>query len=182
MKCKTCENELHYGDRFCNACGEKVELGLYEEDYSKTIWGKLDKINDKWETFTLKKIVDNWITKVIVLLLVLGWGCFDAYTDYTNIKFLESEVYTVQYNKEADEYYIRTNEDSVDLSLYIPKHATKITINEYNGEDMVDSRDMLPEEYKSEAITVKKNEFDYITISSVKGDKVTDVVKFSVTE
>lgn len=182
MKCKTCESDLHYGDKYCNVCGEKVESGAFEEDYSKTIWGKLDRINDKWEKFTLKKIIDHWITKVIILLLVIGWGVFDAYTDFTNIKFLESDVYTIEYNKTVDEYYIRTNEETVNLNLYIPKHAEKITITEYNGEEAISSRDMLPEEYKAEAITVEKNEFDYLTISSVKNGKVTDTVKFSVTE
>ena len=172
MKCKTCESDLHYGDKFCNICGNKVESGAYDEDYAKTIWGKFDKISDWWEKFTLKKFLDNWITKIVILLLVLGWGFFDAYTDLTNIKFLDSEVYAIEYNKKADEYYIRTNDDSVDLNLYIPRYSDKITITEYEGEESVGTRDMLPEEYKEKAITVKKNEFDYITISSVKGEKI----------
>lgn len=32
---------------------------------------------------------------------------------------------------------------------------------------------MLPEEYQNEAVKVKKGEFDYVTVSSVKGAKAT---------
>ena len=180
MKCKKCESSLHYGDKFCNVCGEIVEKGAYEEEYGKTIWGKFDKFEDKYETMTLKKVVDHWITKVLILVLVLGWGFVDAYTDLTNIKFLSSDNYKIEYNKDIDEYYIRTSEDEVDLNLYIPRHSEKITITEYNGEEVVNTRDMLPEEYKDTPVTVKNNKQNYITISSVKNEKITDTVKFYV--
>ncbi len=181
MKCVKCESELHYGDKFCNTCGEKIEKGTYEQDYAKTIWGRFDKLSDWWETFTLKKFIDNWVTKIIILLLVLAWGFFDAYTDFTNIKFLESENYKIEYNKKEDEYYIRTEEEEVNLNLYIPKHSEKITITEYTAE-AVNVRDVLPEEYSENPVKVKKNEFDYMTISSVRGEKITDTVKIYVTE
>ena len=181
MKCQKCDAALHYGDKFCNECGEKIEKKAYDEDYKKTIWGKFDKLSDWWETLTLKKFLDNWITKIIILLVVLAWGFFDAYTDLTNIKFLESENYKIEYNKQLDEYYIRTQEEEFSLNLYIPKHAAKITVTEYNGEE-VNTRDILSEKISKDSIIVKKGNFDYMTISSVKGDKITDTVKVYVTE
>lgn len=181
MKCLKCEASLHYGDKFCNVCGDKIDKGAYEEDYAKTIWGKLDKISDRLETLTLKKFIDSWITKIVILLVVLAVGFFDAYTDFTSIRFLESESYIIEYNKRADEYYVRTEQQEVDLNLYIPKHSEKITITEYK-EDTTEMRDILPEEYSKKAIKVKKNEFDYITISSVREGKTTDTVKIYVTE
>lgn len=177
MKCVKCESALHYGDKYCNVCGEKIEKNAYNEDYAKTIWGKFDKLSDKWETFTLKKFIDNWITKVLILLVVLAWGFFDAYTDYTNIKFLESESYRIEYNKKTDEYYIRTQDNEVSLNLYIPKHAEKVTVTEYKGEEKI-TKDLFPED----SVKVKKNDFDYMLISSVRGEKVTDIVKIYVTE
>lgn len=182
MKCKKCEFPLHYGDKYCNTCGEKIEKGAYEEDYAKTVWGKFDKLSDWWETFTFKKFIDNWVVKVIILLLVLVWGIFDAYTDLTNIKFLQSDYYRIEYNKKADEYYIRTSEKEVDLNLYIPRHSEKITITEYEGENAVSSKDMLPEDYKEHPVKVKNNESVCVTIFSVRDEKITDTVKFYVTE
>lgn len=180
MKCVKCEADLHYGDKFCNTCGEHVAKNAYEEDYKKTIWGKLDKLNDWWETLTLKKFLDNWIVKILILVAILGWGVFDAYTDLTNIKLLESESYKIEYNKKADEYYIKTDEEEINLELYIPRHSEKITVKEFIGEDEINAREMLPEEYQKEAVKVKKGEFDYVTVSSVKGEKVTDTVKVYV--
>ena len=181
MNCVKCNSELHYGDKFCNKCGEKVEKGIYDEAYKKTIWGKLDKANDVWQTMTLKKFIDHWITKSIILLAVLVWGFFDAYTSLANIQFLESQDYKIEYNKQLDEYYIRTDEEVVDLNLYIPRASERIEITEYkDGEKSI--REMLPEEYKENAVRVKKDEFDYVTISSMRKDKATDTVKLYVVE
>lgn len=182
MKCIKCESELHYGDKFCNSCGEKIEKAIYEEDYKKTIWGKIDKISDWWEMLTLKKFIGHWLTKVIVLVLVLGWGIFDAYTELTNIKFLESENYTVEYNRKADEYYVRTSEEEVELNLYIPRHSEKITVTEYEGEVVKESKDIFPDDYKQRPLKVKNNESVCITVSSVRNEKITDTVKFYVGE
>lgn len=182
MKCIKCKSSLHYGDKYCNNCGEKIEKDAYREDYAKTVWGKLDKISFWWETFTLKKLIDNWVVKIIILLLVLAWGIIDAYTDLANIKFLESENYTVEYNKKADEYYIRTDEKEVDLNLYIPKYSEKITVTEYYSENVRDSKDMLPHYYKKHPIRVENNDSICVTISSVRGEKITDTVKFYVTD
>lgn len=182
MKCTKCDSLLHYGDRFCNTCGEKINKKTYEEDYKKTIWGKLDKINDWWETFTLRKFIDNWVVKIIILLLVLVWGFFDAYTELSDIKFLESENYMIEYNKKLDEYYIRTSEEEVELNLYIPRYSDKIIVTEYNGEEVLSEKEMLPEEYKVRPVKVKNNNKVCVIISSVKEDKVTDTVKFYVTE
>lgn len=181
MKCAMCDSDLHYGDQYCNICGEKVPKDTYDADYAKTVWGRIDKMQNKVEKLTLKKFLDNWITKTVILLVILAVGFIDAYTDFTNIKFLNSESYVIEYNKKADEYYIRTDLEEVDLNLYIPKHAEKIAITEYK-DDSSKMWYMLPEEYEKKAARVKKNEFDYMTISSVAKEKIKDTVKLYVTE
>ncbi len=182
MKCINCDTSLHYGDKYCNSCGEKVEKGAYDKDYSKTLWGKLDKLCDWWETFTLKKFIDHWITKALILLAVLLWGVFDAYTDIANIKFLESDNYSIEYNTKDDEYYIRTNEKEVELNLYIPRYSERITITEYSGDKVVSSKEILAKNYKEKPVKVKNNKYNHVIISSVRGEKITDTVKFYVTE
>lgn len=181
MNCTKCNSELHYGDKFCNKCGEKVEKGAYDEIYKKTVWGKLDRMDDVWQTMTLKKFIDHWITKSIILLAVLVWGFFDAYTSIANIRFLESEDYKIEYNKKLDEYYIRTEKEVVDLNLYIPRASEKIEITEYK-DDEKSTREMLPKEYKENTVRVKKDEFDYVTISSIRNKKKSDTVKLYVVE
>lgn len=177
MKCEKCGAPLRYKDKYCNVCGEKASNEKYDEFYEKTLWGVLDKINDDWETLSFKKLVDNWVVKLLVLAAVLIWGFFDSYTGLTNIRFLSSETYQVEYNKLDDEYYIRTDRKEVNLNLYIPRYTEKISIKEYTDESVGKEREMLSKEYENTPIRVKKGKFDYLTISSVRGEKTTDCVK-----
>lgn len=180
MKCEKCSSDLHYGDKYCNICGEEIEKSAYDEDYNKTIWGIIDKGTDWYDKIFLKKITGSWIFKIFLLLLVIGWGFLDAYTDYTSIKILESDHYSVEYNKRLDEFYVRTSEDSVDLNLYIPGHTDKIIFREYTNNEITSLKAMTYEEYKSQKLTVKKDAFDYMTVDSLKEDKLSDKIKIYV--
>ena len=182
MKCTKCESQLAYGDKYCNTCGEKIPLSSYGDDYKKTLWGKIDKVNDWYDTLLLKKITDSIIFKILLLVLILSWGLFDAYTDYTNIKLLESESYTIEYNKKLDEYYIYTPEEEVRLNLYIPGYTDSIGVKEYIGDEITNEKEMSSEKGKSSTVVVKKEGFDYVVIESVKESKVTDSVKIYITE
>ncbi len=183
MICEKCSSKLHYGDKFCNTCGEKIDVAGYDKDYDKTVWGFIDKVNDCFDIILLKKITDNWIFKILLLLAIATWGFFDTYTDVASIRILESESYRVEYNKKLDEYYIRTSADEVDLNLYIPKRTDKIKFKEVNGNQTVTEEDMTPDEYmeKKKAL-IKKNSFEYLTVDAVKNDKISDSIKIYITD
>ena len=180
MICEKCNSKLHYGDKFCNVCGEKIDTTGYEKEYNKTIWGVIDKIADFLDIIMLKKITGNWIVKVLLLLAIAGWGFFDAYTDFASIRILESESYSVEYNKNLDEYYVRTSKDEIDLNLYIPKYTDNIKFKEVNDKE-TSVEDMTVEEYiekkKEKELLVKKNSFEYLTVDSVRNGKVSDSIK-----
>ena len=44
MICEKCNSKLHYGDKFCNVCGEKIDTTGYEKEYNKTNITKKSKI------------------------------------------------------------------------------------------------------------------------------------------
>ncbi len=180
MICEKCSSQLHYGDKFCNICGEKIDKSAYEADYNKTVWGIIDKGTDWYETIFLKKITGNWIFKVLLLLIIAAWGFLDAYTDFTSIKILESESYSIEYNKRLDEYYIRTSEEEININLYIPGYTDNIKVKEFTADEVTEEKDMTPEEYKDIPITVKKNSFEYLTVDSIKNDKISDNIKIYV--
>ncbi len=182
MICEKCNSKLGYGDKFCNTCGEKIPASLYEDDYKDTAWGKFDNLSNKWDTFFLKKIFDSWVFKTLVVLAVLAVGLLEVYTDIINIKLLDSEAYKIEYNQNTDEYYVRTEQQSVDLLLYIPKHADRICSREYIGGEVSEERVMTYEEYSKEALKIAKDEFDYVTVSSLKGEQITDTVTVYLTE
>ena len=68
------------------------------------------------------------------------------------------------------------------LHFYIPRHSDKITITEYSSDEIVSQKDMSAQEYKEHPITIKNNKFNYTIISSVRDEKVTDTVKFYVSD
>ncbi len=182
MKCNKCESPLTYGDKFCNVCGEKITKDVYNEDYKKTIWGKIDKFTDWYDTLFLKKITDSIIFKIVLLALILLCGVFDVYTDLADIRILESENYTAEYNKKLDEYYVYTDDEEVILNVYIPGYTEKVKIKEFQEDVIKNEREITSVQGNSGLIAVKKGEFDYILIDAVKDEKTTDSVKLYVTE
>lgn len=182
MKCLKCESPLTYGDKFCNICGEKIEKRVYEEDYKKTIWGKIDKLTDWYDTLLFKKITDSIIFKIVILVLILLWGVFDVYTDLADIRILESENYTAEYNKKSDEYYIYTNDEEVILNVYVPGYTENVKVKEFLENDIKNEREITSVQGNSGLITVKKGDFDYIIIDTLRNEKVTDSVKLYITE
>ena len=163
MKCLKCESPLTYGDKFCNICGEKIEKRVYEEDYKKTIWGKIDKFTDWYDTLLFKKITDSIIFKIVILVL-------------------EIENYTAEYNKKSDEYYIYTNDEEVILNVYVPGYTENVKVKEFLENDIKNEREITSVQGSSGLIAVKKGDFDYIIIDTLRNEKVTDSVKLYITE
>ncbi len=182
MKCEKCNCELHYGDKFCNSCGEKIPAGYYEEDYKHTVWGFIDRLSDKWDNFFLKKITDHIVFKIVFVVLILLGGFFEVYTEVSNIKLLESDEYTIEYNKKADEYYFRTDKDSVDLKAYMPRHADEMLIQEFSEKGEVEEKYIPKKEYSERNQKLHKGQYAYVQVSAVKEKKVTDTVKIYLTD
>lgn len=178
MKCTECGYETNYGANYCNNCGASLEKAN-DEIYNRTVWGYADKFLDWYDALTLKKITGNIIFKIVVLLLVLGIGIFNAYSSYANIRLLKSETYEIEYDKDADFYYIVTPEEEVNILLYIPKNAEKVIVRGItDGQEVVET-EFLPDDY-SKGIIAKKNEFDSISVDTIKDDAVSDSINLIV--
>lgn len=182
MTCEKCNSPLNYGESYCNTCGEKASKSIYEDRYNHSLWGKLDKAKDVYDTLFLKKITDSIICKIIVLLALLAFVVFKILTNSFSISFAESGNYTVQYNKELDEYYILTKEDEVYLNLNIPKLTDRIKLSEFTGESPSDEKAISTEQFVKEGVCVKKGSFDYLLIEAVSKDKSLDTVKVLVAD
>lgn len=180
MTCEKCNSPLNYGESYCNTCGEKASKSIYEDRYNHSLWGKLDKAKDVYDTLFLKKITDSIICKIIVLLALLAFVVFKILTNSFSISFAESKDYTVQYNKVRDEYYILTKKDEVYLNLNIPKMTESVKLAEYTDETQTGEKIILTEQFIKDGISVKKGAFDYLLIEAVSKDKSLDNVKVLV--
>lgn len=175
MKCEKCNYELNYGAKFCNNCGEKVPKDAYKEIYDKTVWGYADKFLNWYDTLFLKKITDNIIFKIALLIVILAIGLFNTYSAYSNIRLLKSESYDIEYDKKLGIYYILTQKEQVSIQMYIPKSADTVVVTGITDGEKISINELSREEF-SEGIVAKKNEFDSINVSMSKDDATTDNV------
>lgn len=180
MICEKCKSELSYGTKYCGNCGEKVPKDAYKEEYEDTIWAKIDKIKDEYDTLLLKKITGNVYFKAIWLIIVLVYFFFTMYGNLNGIRLMDSEAYRIQYYEKADEYYIRPTDKISQLELIAPIGTEKIIFTAFTDGEESDKKEFTTDEYKEKGYTVVSNEYDYIYIDAQRRGKSADKVKVIV--
>lgn len=181
MNCTKCSQPLEYGVKYCNHCGEKVEKGAFEEEYMNTVWGKIEKIEDKYETITLSKFTGHIAVKIFVIIFILIIGIFEISTDYFKIRILPGDNYSVEYNKKEDEYYFITEDFETNINMYIPKNIDVVKMTTFdNNENEISVKELTTEQYLQTPISVKKGEYSFATVETLKDGKTKEKVKFSV--
>lgn len=184
MKCEKCSAFLKYGEKYCSVCGEKVSDEMRSEEYNHTIWGKFQAAEDWYSKLSLKKFTGHILVKIIVLVAILAYGGYQLWQNGSELKILASDSYSVAYNASADEYYISTPEQETNLNLYIPPFTDSVRLMGYTADGKIlEKKNLSKEEWeKEDAFKIVKNEFAYTTVSLVKNDKTTKVMKFYITD
>ena len=135
MKCSECGHKNLYKANYCEKCGNAFDEEYKTKAYDKTIFGILNKLEDLYSWLTLDKIFGHTIVKVLVIVLILGSTISHVRENGSDFVIKESDAYKTQYNTEEDKYYILSNEQQVNLSLYIPQKTENLIVNEYDLED-----------------------------------------------
>ena len=128
MICKNCKTENRIKANFCMSCGSEFTDEQRAEAYSKTIYGRYEKLLDLWKTVSLDKITGSSIVKILSLVAVLVYGGWTVYRNGTQFRPLEDATYELQYNQKANEYYVISAMDDIQLSLYLPKQTEEVMI------------------------------------------------------
>lgn len=179
MKCSKCGFENIVRASYCNKCGEKFKEEERKKAYKKTIFGKIETLENVKAIVTLEKITGNIVFKIISLLIVLGIGLYFLFSMGINTKLLESKDYELFYNKVDDEYYLVVDDiaSSVNVSLYRPNRVQEITVNHYdiNG-------NLLEEKVieKDQTINLEPFKDDYYVIKSEYSSKNEESLKVIV--
>ncbi len=182
MYCENCQSPLAYGAKYCNTCGEKVPHGVFDAAYGKTVWAKLDKVKDGYDTFFLKKITGSVAFKIVSLLAVLVYFFFSMYGNLTGIRLKENDAYTITQNKTTDEYYIYPTQAEANLELFVPVGTDTILFTAMKDEIMAEKKEFSPEQYKAEGYAVSAGEYDFVEITALRKGKTADTVKIVVAE
>ncbi len=184
MKCEKCNTPLNYGAKYCSACGEKISKEMQAEEYNHTIWGKFQIAEDWYSKLSFQKYTGHILVKIIVLVAILACGGYQLWQNGSELKILASDSYSVAYNESADEYYIRTAQQETNLNLYIPPFAEQVRLIGYNADgNVMEEKNLSKNEWEEkDAFKIVKNEFAYTTVRLVKNDKLSEIMKFYITD
>ena len=110
----------------------------------------------------LKKITGNVVFKAVWLIVVLGYFFFTMYGNLNGIRLKDSETYKVQYNEQAEEYYIIPLKQEASLELFVPVGTEDIEFTAVSNGKENDSRRFTTKQYKEQGYTVTADKYDAI--------------------
>jgi hypothetical protein len=179
MKCLHCKSEVAFGYKFCTNCGEKVKKEDMEQAYyNECVWGKFDAWAKKHENSFGKKVMDNFVVKIVVMLISVALIYYGFTSNDYRLHIIDSDVYGVQYDVKSDEYYVLSHKEEFDIQVYVPKFCNSVRLCCYIGED--------EKQYTMDAnklnFKVIKGEYDYITVEGMRKDKAVQKIKISFPE
>ena len=178
MKCPKCNKKNITKASYCIKCKYEFTEEEQEKAYKKTLFGRLESLEEWYNHLTLSTITDHIAFKILMILIVLGLGLFYYFTRGIDTNILSSDTYEVYYNKDKKEYYLLTedNIDEIQLELYIPNRLKELDIEHYDINDKL----LESSKYDEEAdIKFKSYNSDYYVLKSVYKDK-TDNMKFYI--
>jgi len=178
MKCPKCNKKNITKANYCIKCNYEFTEEEQEKAYKKTIFGRLESLEEWYNHLTLSTITDHIAFKILTILIVLGIGLFYYFTRGIDTNILSSDSYEVYFNKDKKEYYLVTNDDvnEITLALYVPNRLKELDIEHYDiNNKLIDSN-----KYDEESdLKFKSYNNDYYIIKSVYKDK-TDNMKFYI--
>jgi hypothetical protein len=165
MKCPKCNTKNIVKASFCKECKYEFTEEEQEKAYKKTIFGKLETIETWYNHLTLSTITDHIAFKILMLLIVLAGGLYYYFTRGIDTNILESESYTVYYNKKNDEYYliVDDNIEEISLNMYIPNRVMELDIEHYNLNNELIDKGIFEEE---KGIKLQAYKSDYYILKS----------------
>ena len=132
MICKECGTKNRIKASYCISCGHQFTDQQRDEAYSKTVFGWIEKIENIWSILTLDKITGSSLFKIVSLVIVILLGGYSVYKNGTQFRPLEHDNYELQYNQKVNEYYLISELDSFEVSLYLPKTAEELIVLQLN--------------------------------------------------
>ena len=144
-------------------CGTPFSEEEREEGYSKTFWGKVEKLQDLYDTLTLSKFLDSRLVRILTLVVIVGFGVFNLLRGGSHLRVEESENYSVEYNQELNATYLLTELDKLPVSLYLPHETEKIVVRSLDEQNQqLEERVYSPED----SILLEAGEADHYLIEA----------------
>jgi len=177
MRCIKCGIKNITSANYCKRCANKFTKKEQKKSRQKTIVGKIELIENVYNTCTLKIITDHIIFKICSLLIVLGIGIYFWVNNGLDLKLLNGDNYDIQYNIKEDEYYFMTSNTKVFLNLYVPNRTEEIVVKHYDkSNEIIEEKKYKPTE--EIVLETKENEYYILNANYLHNDS--DSFKFYV--
>ncbi len=137
MRCRKCKDSNITQANYCKKCGNKYTTQEQTKARKKTFVGHLEEFEKIYNILNLDFITGHILFKIATLIVILSIGIFIWINDGINVKLLNSNEYTIQYNKKEHEYYLISNKEKVGLNLYVPNRTENIEIKHYNKNNKI---------------------------------------------
>ena len=137
MKCKNCGKENLIQAHYCVSCGHPFGEEERQAAYNDTIWGKLDQLKKAKEIVTLEAITSHPVFRVLFLALLIIVGVLTGSNKGSVMRPLESDAYTVAYDRKQNEYYLFSEQEEVAVPLYLPGKPEGVRVSaDRDGENI----------------------------------------------
>lgn len=178
MICKNCQTKNITKAQFCRHCGEAFTDEQRQAAYDRTVFGKIDKL-EKWKGYvTLEAITGHPVFKTVVLVAILIWGLLLGRSNGNAMLILEGDTYRVQQHTTTGDFYVLTEQDSVSVSLYIPRQTESLKLQAIVDGETVQEQTFAAEE----APRLESGAADYYFITADYGDGTERITVFVVQE
>ena len=163
MKCIKCKTVNINKANYCKKCAYHFSEAEQKAARSKTLIGKIEKIEKLKSICDLSIITGHILFKIGSILLVLVIGIYFWITNGINLKILNSDNYEIQYNTVEQEYYLMTKENKIPLDLYVPNRTKDIVIIHYDeNNNVIESKKYD----KDEDIILETKQKEYYILTS----------------
>ncbi|MBP3936738.1 MAG: zinc ribbon domain-containing protein [Clostridia bacterium] len=134
MICKQCQHQNIVSAQYCERCGAPFTEEERQAAYDATVYGKIDKWEERKSVVTLEKFTSHPIFRIAVLAVILVVGLLLGRPHGNEMTVLEGDGYTVSQHTETGDLYLLTAQEEVSVELYLPQKAEAITLIAPDGE------------------------------------------------
>ncbi len=179
MNCPKCHTKNIIKASFCKKCKYEFTEQEKEKAYQKTIYYPLEKVEEWYYHLTLQTITSHILFKIGSLLLILGIGLYYYFTVGINTALLKSNSYDLYFNKKKHEYYMitKTNQEKLDISLYVPNRAKKVELKHYSKDHQLLEETTYQ---KKKPFQLTRGEEDYYLLETTYKNKKKESLKIKI--
>ena len=178
MKCIKCrENNINQAN-YCKNCGYHFSEAEQKAAKKWTLVWYLEAFDKLKSLKNFSFITDSNIFKIISVIFVLAIGIYSWVSNGIDLRLLENDNYSIQYNTKLSEYYLLVEEDTTYLDLFVPNRTDELKVKHLDKNDELIDEKVYDE--KEKIVLMSTSGEDYYLIEARYNEDDIDSLKLFV--